>query len=68
MGAPVFADDHTYEVIREYAHLTRRKRTDVLRELAKPLEDRLESEFGIRIVDGQSVASETSKRKTKAAK
>jgi hypothetical protein len=68
MGAPIFADDHTFEVIREYAHLTRRKRIDILRELAKPLEDKLESEFGVRIVDCQPVATESSKRKAKAAK
>jgi len=68
MGAPISADDHTFEVIREYSHQARRKRTDVLRELAKPLEERLEHEFGVRIVEGQVVRAESSSRKAKVAK
>lgn len=68
MGAPIFADDHTFEVIREFAHRSRRTRIDILRELAKPLEDRLASEFGVRVVDGQTVSVEVSSKKTRAAK
>lgn len=60
MGAPISADDHTFEIIREYAHRSRRKRTDILKELVQPLEDRLAQEFGVRIVDGQPVPVEGS--------
>lgn len=56
MGFAVSADKHTYDVIREYSHQARRKHTEVLRELAKPLEKRLEKEFGVKIVDGLPVA------------
>lgn len=71
MGAPIFADDHTFEVIREFAHRSRRTRIDILRELAKPLEDRLANEFGVRVVDGKALpvnedVSSSSKRKVKA--
>lgn len=71
MGSPIFADEHTFEVIREYSHHARRKKTDILRELAKPLEEKLASEFGIRIVDGQPMTIESNssgKRKVKATK
>ena len=63
MGSPTFADDHTYEVIREYSHQSRRKRTDVLRELAQPLEERLAKEFGVRVVDGRTVPVDSSSGK-----
>lgn len=68
MGSPIFADDHTYEVIREYSHQSRRKRTDVLRELAQPLEERLAKEFGVRVVDGRTVPAEGSSSGKKAKK
>jgi hypothetical protein len=74
MGSPISADDHTFEVIREYSHHARVKKTDILRELVKPLEKKLANEFGIRIVDGQPMAvemtteSSSSKRKVRAAK
>jgi len=56
MGFAVSSDKHTYDVVREYSHRARKKHTDVLREIVKPLEKRLEKEFGIRIVDGLPVA------------
>lgn len=68
MGSPIYADDHSYEVIREYAHLSRRKMTCILRDLISPLETRLEKEHGVRVVDGKTVKSEVKSRKVNAGK
>lgn len=55
MGSSISSDSHSYEVVREYAHRRRVKMKDVLHELVKPLEDRLASEFGIKIVNDKPV-------------
>lgn len=70
MGSPIYADDHSYEIIREYAHLSRRKMTDILRDLISPLEVKMEKEFGVRVPRGKGpqVRAENITRKVRATK
>jgi len=69
MGSPIYADDHSYELIREYAHLSRRKMTDILRDLIAPLENNLQDEFGVRVPRGKErQQGKNITRKIKAAK
>jgi hypothetical protein len=49
MGRSVYADQHSYEVLREFAHLKRKKINQLIKELVIPIEKRLLSEYGITI-------------------
>lgn len=42
------ADQASYELVREYSYLSRRKMQDVVSECLRPLEARLEEEFGVK--------------------
>lgn len=48
MGLSLSADQRSYELVREYAHRSRKKMIDVVSECIAPLADRLEAEHGIR--------------------
>lgn len=49
MGSSVYADNHTYEVLREFAHRKRKKITRVLKDAVVDLENQLKVEYGVTI-------------------
>lgn len=49
MGRSVYADEHSYEVLREFAHLKRKKINQLIKEMVVPIEKRLFDEHGITI-------------------
>jgi hypothetical protein len=52
MGRSVYADQHTYEVMREFAHQKRKKITNVLKDLVVSLEQQLQADYGIVVAEG----------------
>lgn len=52
MGRSVYADQHSYEVMREFAHQKRKKINHLLKEMVVPLEKQLLEEYGIAVSEG----------------
>mgnify|MGYP003655619849 CR=1 FL=1 len=56
MGRSVYAHQHSYEVLREFAHVKRKKINQLIKEMVVPIEKRLLDEHGITILkSGQAV-------------
>lgn len=63
MGRSVYADQHSYEVLREFAHLKRKKINQLIKEMVAPIEQRLLDEHGVTI----SATGEATKNRVEAA-